>query len=202
MSSGAIKGIEIDSALKIQHCDSCKYAKATQKPIKKERQTPRAAKFGDEIHSDVWGPSPIQTSGHKNYFVSFTNDYMRWTHIQLLATKDGIFQAYKHFEAWAKLHFEIPAFKVLHSDRGGKYLGTEFSQYLQSQGTTRRLTIHDTPKYNGVSERLNRTLLERTHALLEFESPVGSGFQALFGPTGTLTGSLFIQKPAQPKPDS
>ena len=89
VSSGAIRGIEIDSASEIQHCDSCKYAKATRKPIKKERQTPRAAKFGDGIHSDVWGPSPIQTPGHKNYYVSFTDDYMRWTHIQLLATKDA-----------------------------------------------------------------------------------------------------------------
>src|SRR5271168_3388864 len=49
---------------------------------------------------------------------------------------------------------------------GGEYLGKEFSQYLSSQGTERKLTVHDTPQYNGVSERLNRTLLERTRALL------------------------------------
>ena len=166
VSSGAINGIEIDSTSVIQHCDSCEYAKMTRKPIKKERQTPRATKFGDEVHSDVWGPSPIQTPGHKNYYVSFTDDYTRWTDLRLLATKDRVLKAYKDFEAWAKLHFEIPAFKVLHSDRGGEYLGTEFSQHLRSQGTTRRLTVHDTPEYNGVSERLNRTLLERTRALL------------------------------------
>ena len=34
-----------------------------------------------------------------------------------------------------------------------------------------------------------------------FESPVGSGFRALFGPTRTPTGSFFIQRLAQPKPD-
>src|ERR1700678_3771725 len=86
VSSGAIEGIEIDLASVIQQCDSCEYAKATHKPIKKDCQTPRAAKFGDEIHSDVWGPSPVQTPGHKNYYVSFTDDYTRWTHLQLLAT--------------------------------------------------------------------------------------------------------------------
>jgi hypothetical protein len=130
VSSGAIKGLEIESASAIQHCDSCEYTKATCKPIKKERQTPRATKFGDKIHSDIWGPSPIQTPGHKNYKVRFTDDHTRWTHLQLLATKDSVFQTYKDFEAWAKLHFKIPAFKVLYSDRGGEYLGAEFSKYL------------------------------------------------------------------------
>ena len=135
VSKGAMKGIEIDSASEIQHCNSCKYVKATWKPIKKEHQSPRAKKFGNEIHSDIWEPSPIQTPGHKNYYVSFTDDHTRWTHLQLLATKDGIFQAYQDFKAWAKLHFKISAFNVLCSDRGGEYLGKEFNKHLSSQGT-------------------------------------------------------------------
>jgi hypothetical protein len=166
VSGGAVEGIEVDPTSSIQECISCEYAKATRKPIKKVREMPRATKFGKEVHSDVWGPSPVRTPGHKEYYVSFTDDYTRWTHLQLLATKDGVFQAYKDFEAWAKLHFGIPTFQVLRSDRGGEYLGREFSSYLSSQGTIRKLTVHDTPEYNGVSERLNRTLLERTRALL------------------------------------
>ena len=132
----------------------------------RDHQTPWAARFCDKIYLDVWGPSPIQTPGHKSYYVSFTDNHTRWTHLQLLATKDSIFQAYKEFEAWAKLHHQIPAFKTFHSDRGGEYLGAEFSKYLHSQGTIWRLTIHNTPKYNGVSKCLNWTLHEHTHALL------------------------------------
>ena len=127
---------------------------------------PRAAKFGDEIHLDVWGPSPVQTPGRKEYYVSFMDDHTRWTHLQLLATKDGVFEAYKNFESWSKLQFGISAFKVLHSDRGGEYLGKMFSSHLASQGTMRWLTVHDTPKYNGISKCLNWMLLERTCALL------------------------------------
>ena len=155
VSSGAAKGMEVDFSTMIQSCDFCEYAKATCKPIKKTRAEPRASKFSDEIHSDVWGPSPVQTPGRKEYYVSFTNDHTRWMHLQLLAAKDEVFGAYKSFEAWAKLHFGIRTFKILRSDRGGEYLGKKFSQYLSSQGTQHRLTIHDTPEYNGVSERLN-----------------------------------------------
>jgi hypothetical protein len=90
VSSRTIKGKKIDSALAIQHCNSCEYAKATHKPIKKERQTPRATKLGDEVHSNVCRPSPIQTPGHKDYYMSFTDDHTRWTHLWLLATKDSV----------------------------------------------------------------------------------------------------------------
>ena len=91
VSKGVIQGVEIDSTAEIQQCNSCEYAKATQKLIQRTREGPRASKFGDEIHSDVWGPSPIQTPGHKEYYVSFTDDHIRWTHLQLLATKNGVF---------------------------------------------------------------------------------------------------------------
>ena len=41
--------------------DSCEYAKTMLKPIRKERAAPSAQAFGNEIHTDVWEPSP--TSG-------------------------------------------------------------------------------------------------------------------------------------------
>ena len=66
--------------------------------------------------------------------------------------KNGVFEAYQNFEAWAKVHFGIPAFKTLQSDCGGEYLGKVFSSHLASQGTVQCLTVHDTPEYNSISE--------------------------------------------------
>jgi transposase InsO family protein len=71
-----------------------------------------------------------------------------------MKTKDEAFDCYKKFSAWVKTHHNV-VIKVLRSDRGGEYLGDEFSQFLSDHGTTRRLTVHDTPEYNGVAERLN-----------------------------------------------
>ena len=62
VSNGVVEGIEVDLTTMAQACDSCEYAKATQKPIKKVREAPQAANFGDEIHSDVWGPLPGPSS--------------------------------------------------------------------------------------------------------------------------------------------
>lgn len=42
-------------------CESCVYAKATRKPIPKEREGKRAKVFGGEVHSDLWGPAPVES---------------------------------------------------------------------------------------------------------------------------------------------
>ena len=56
--------------------------------------------------------------------------------------------------------------KILHSDRGGEYLGKEFIMYLKSKGTVQKLTVNDTPQHNSIAERRNRTIVERVCALL------------------------------------
>ena len=53
VSKGSINGIDIDLTTMIQHCDFCKYTKATRKPIKKTCETPRATRFRDEIDSNI-----------------------------------------------------------------------------------------------------------------------------------------------------
>ena len=101
----------------------------TRRPIKCTRVEPQASAFGEEIHSDVWGKSPVMTPGYKGYCVSFTDDYSRWTHLKLLAMKDETFEAYQDFEAWANTQHDA---KIMHlrSDRGGEYLDGEFSKHL------------------------------------------------------------------------
>ena len=146
-------------------CESCVYAKATRKPVPKVRDGERATKFGEEIHTDLWGPAPIATKGGKKYYITFTDDMSRLTHLYLLRAKSDAFTTYKEYEAWCKTQLDAKI-KVLHSDRGGEYLDKEFTLYLKKQGVNQKLTVHDTASQNGVAERRNRTIVERIHALL------------------------------------
>ena len=70
---------------------------------------------------------------------------------------------------WANMQFNAKI-KRLRSDRGGGFLGEQFSCHLRANGTERKLTVHDTPEHNGVAERLNRTLIERVRAVLHVSS--------------------------------
>ena len=81
------------------------------KPIRKVHQTPHASEFGEEIDSDLWGPSPVQASGKKEYYVLFMDDHTQWTHVELLHTKYEAFDAYTDFEVWAKTQFRVRSFK-------------------------------------------------------------------------------------------
>ena len=165
VKSNAITGIQlIDEGPKFT-CPSCEYAKATRKPIRKECIAPLAGAFGDEIHTDLWGPSLVATIGGRKYYVTFTDDHTRYTTASLLRTKDQALQAYKAFANWAQTQHRA-RIKRLHSDRGGEYMGNEFTQFLQNQGTEQRLTTHDTPQHNGIAESLNWRILEHVHAML------------------------------------
>jgi transposase InsO family protein len=118
-----------------------------------------AEAFGDEIHTDLWGPSPTLSLGGRKYYVTFTDDCTHYMKLDILRTKDQAFDAYKQFAAWADTQHGIKV-KRLRSDRGGKYTGNAFSTFLQQQGMERHLTTADTPQHNGVAESLNRRLLE------------------------------------------
>jgi transposase InsO family protein len=162
--SGAVIGVELDPASKETHCDACLYARATRQPIPSVRIRPPAENFGDEIHTDVWGPARTPTRQGRHYFATFTDDATRYTVCFLLRTKDEAFESYKSFESWARTQEHCTGIKVLRSDRGGEYLSSAFNAHLAAAGTARKLTTHDMPQLNGIAERLNRTLLERIRA--------------------------------------
>jgi len=135
-------------------CESCVYAKATQKPILKTHKSEHAMKFGDEVYSNLWGPASIKTKGGRRYYITFTDDMSQLTHLYLLRLKSEAFEAYKQYEAWCAMHLGV-AIKILHSDHGGEYLDKGFTLYLKSRSTEQKLIVHDTPAHNGVAEHHN-----------------------------------------------
>jgi hypothetical protein len=165
INKGAAEGVQLIDDRAPLLCDSCKHAKSTCKPISKERTMPLADAFGAEVHTDLWGPSPLQSLGGRKYYVAFTDDATRYTTLTVLRSKDEALDAYKAYAAWAHTQHGV-RIKRLHSDRGGEYTGKEFTKFLNQQGTERRLTTHDTPQHNGVTESLNRHLVKRVRTLL------------------------------------
>ena len=160
VEKGLITGIKLDPNSQEVQCKACIFAHTTRKPFPKMRVGPQAQYFSEEVHTDVWGPSPVTSKCGCKYFITFTDNATRYSVTYLLHTKAEAFSAYKAFEAWALTQQHCAANKILHSDCGGKYLSEAFDQHLKSAGTAWQLTVHDTPQLNGVAERLNRTLIE------------------------------------------
>jgi len=166
VTQGFVTGVHLMSTADAEiFCESCVYAKATRKSVLKACEGKCAKKFGEEVHSDLWGPAPVETKGGRCYYVTFVDDYTQLTHLYLLRTKDEASDAYKQFEAWSANQLNVPI-RVLHSNCGGEYLGKEFTVYLKSKGTVQKLTVHHTPQHNSVAERHNWTIVEHIRALL------------------------------------
>ena len=163
--ANSIAGVRLVDHSLSSLCDSCEHAKMTRKPIRKEREAAPAQAFGEEIHTDVWGPSPNESLGKRKYYVTFTDDYTRYTKVDILHSKDETFVAYKNYAAWAQTQHDSHI-KKLRSDRGGEFTSNEFTKFLKNEGTERRLTTADTPQHNGIAEALNRRILERVRAML------------------------------------
>src|SRR6267142_375097 len=77
---GIIEGIKLVNDGATITCKACEQAKVTHREIWKEHEAPLTDMLGVEVHSDVWGPSPIPSLVRRRYYVTFTNDYSCHAH--------------------------------------------------------------------------------------------------------------------------
>ena len=68
-------------------CDACQRAKSHQLPYSTSYHVTTVPL--ELIHSDVWGPAIASSGGYK-YYVSFVDDYTRFTWIYLLKHKSDV----------------------------------------------------------------------------------------------------------------
>ena len=89
--------------------------------------------------------------------------------------------------------------KRIISDNGGKYCSKEFDSYYSHNGIHRKKIVPGTPQENGVSERMNRMIMEcarcmRLHAgfPLQFWDDAVNIVVYLInrGPSSTLDGGI------------
>jgi len=77
-----------------------------------------------------------------------------------------VLTVFKTFKARVELESE-KKIKCLRIYKGEEYTSDEFDDFCQHKGIKRQFTTAYTPQQNGVAERMNRTLLERTRAILK-----------------------------------
>jgi len=86
VSQGMVTGIYLEYTPTVTpfFCKSCIYGKATHKSIPKLRQGECTTVFGGEVHSNLWGKSPVESKGGKNYMDTYIDDKTSLTHVYFL----------------------------------------------------------------------------------------------------------------------
>jgi len=161
------------------------------------------------MFSDVCGKLPTASCQGYKYFITFMDNCSRKVFVARLREKLEVFQTFTELLTWIKLQTG-QTLKVLRTDGGGEYTSKEFKSFLKVRGTHHEITTPDMPQHNGIAERLNRTLLEKAHAMLnDAELPDAYWFNALkyavtlqnASPTRTLTDMTPEEAWSGNKPD-
>ena len=76
-----------------------------------------------------------------------------------------VFSEFKEFELITTNQCSY-SIGILQTDNGGEYLSKEFDSHLQSKEINHKLSTPYSPAQNGVTERLNQTLMESTCTMM------------------------------------
>ena len=167
-------------------CEYCILGKKTNAPF--PRSSYVAKNPLEYVHSDLWGPAQVSTPGGKRYFMSFIDHFSRKTWIYLLRTKDEAFMTFKNWKHAVENQVNYKL-KCLKTDNGLEYCNQLFTNFCLENGIKRHLTVPGTPQQNGVAERMNRTLLEKTRCML-----ISSGLKHVFWGEAVTTACYLINR--------
>ncbi|KAG7306736.1 hypothetical protein JYU34_008164 [Plutella xylostella] len=136
----------------------------------------RATEMLQIVHSDICGPMECKSIGGARYFLLFVDDYTRMTFIYFLKCKSETLTCFKEFKSMVE-NYQNKRIKILRTDNGCEYCSNEFRDFLKHEGIIHQKTNPYTPEQNGLSERNNRTIVERARCLL-FEAELDKKFWA------------------------
>ncbi|CAB0016275.1 unnamed protein product, partial [Nesidiocoris tenuis] len=147
----------------IPSCEICLKAKATRVPFGKNRT--KAQHHLQILHADVCGPfSEISWNGYR-YFLSVLDDKTHYAAAFLLKSKSEVKDRLIDYITKIENKWERKV-KTLRMDNGGEFVVEELKNFCNKKGIETDYSPPYTPQLNSYAERLNRTLLDKTRALL------------------------------------
>ena len=152
------------SSLSSIECESCQFGKHTRVSFLKRLDQRTKSPF-ELVHTDIWGPSRVESTLGFRYFVTSIDDYSRCTWLFLMKTRAELFSIFQKFHAEIRTQFNT-SICILRSDNAKEYLSASVSSFMSSHGILHQSSCAYTPQQNGVAERKNHHLVEIAYTLL------------------------------------
>ena len=167
--SDVVVGLKATNYDKIVDCESCALGKMHRLPYPRQSAS-RAEVAHKLIHTDLCGPMQVESVGGSRYLLTFTDDFSRYSVVYFLKRKSEVLVKFKEFVNYIENNNhrveELNVVNSIRSDNGGEYTSKEFELYCKKKGISRQFTNPYCPQQNGVSERLNRTIIEGARSML------------------------------------
>lgn len=160
---------------KLEFCEGCVLGKSHKQSFPTAKHTTKG--ILEYVHSDLWGsPSTPESLGGCKYFISFIDDFSKKVWVYFLRTKDEAFAKFREWKEAVEGYTE-KKIKCLRTDNGLEYCNNQFDELCRVSGVKRHRTCTYTPQQNGVSERMNRTIMDKVRSMLA-ETGLGQEFWA------------------------
>ena len=137
--------------------EACIIAKST-KPASLQQFNIRTSQVGELIHSDRYGPMPVEGIGRQKYIVTLVDDYSRFTMAKAIHAKFDGTEAVKDIIQYLESMAPVSVHS-LRTDFGGEFKSNEFRAWLRKRGIAERPTIPHHSQTNSVAQRVNRWLV-------------------------------------------
>jgi hypothetical protein len=145
-------------------CDVCQQAKCHQLPYPISTSASKAPL--ELIFSDVWGPA-CDSIGQNKYYVSFIDDFSKFTWIYLLKHKSEVLQKFQEFQYLVERLFDKKILAV-QTDWGGEY--QKLHAFFQQVGISHHVSCPYAHQQNGSAERKHCHIVEVGLSLLAHAS--------------------------------
>jgi hypothetical protein len=99
------------------------------------------------------------------YFATFLDDHSKFSVVKVLRHKSQVPEILEEVITFLETQTGH-RLKGIRSDNGGEYINAVVAAYVRKKGVLHQRTVSHSPQQNGAAERLNRTLMDRTRAML------------------------------------
>lgn len=165
MKKGAVEGVTYQKKQDISKssCVVCCEGKQTRLPF--SASSSMSSRVLEVVHTDLCGPMEKKSLGLARYYLLFVDDYSRMCFVYFLKEKNEAFKYFREFKEQVE-NQQSQKIKILRSDNGGEFCSVEMENYLKRHGIIHQKTVAYTPEQNGLSERYNRSIVEKARCLL------------------------------------
>ena len=121
-------------------------------------------------------------------FITFTDDYSRFSYIYPIKERSEALDKFKIFKAEVENQHNLKI-TVVRSDHGGEYYGRHtpygqvsgpFVRYIQENGIVAQYSTLGEPQQNGVAKRHNHTLMDMVRSMISYSTlPISLWMEAL-----------------------
>jgi histone deacetylase 1/2 len=118
------------------------------------------------VFSDVWGPAP-KSGGHFSYYVSFIDDFSKYTWVYLIKHKSEVFSCFREFQILVERQLNCKIL-AMQTDWGGEY--QSLNSFFKQVGISHHVSCPYAHQQNGSAERKHRHIVEMGLTLLAHSS--------------------------------